>query len=97
MGSDGVTEFHASVEVNVEFFALALEGDIDAKVHVVANGHVKVHVSADELVLIVEVFGVEHVNGQHVLGFGDDVDIKSGGFAAKGRLRPVCHDDGVGK
>ena len=95
--SDGVAEVHAGVKVDVEFLAVALKGDVNAEVHVVAHGHVKVHVGANELGLVVEVLGVEHVHGQHVLGFGDDVDVKSGGFAAEGRLRPVGHDDGVGQ
>ena len=97
MRSNGVAEVHAGVEVNIEFLAVTLEGDVDAEVHVVANGHVNVHVCADELVLVVEVFGVKHVNGQDVLCFGDDIDVKAGGLAAEGRLRPVGHDDGVGQ
>ena len=49
------------------------------------------------MVLVVEVLGVEHVHGQHVLGFGDDVDVKARRFATEGGLRPVGHDDGVGQ
>ncbi len=95
--SDGVAEVHAGVKIDVEFFAVAFQSDVDAEVHVVAHRHIKVHVGANELVLVVEVLGVEHVHGQHVLGFGDDVDVKARRFATEGGLRPVGHDDGVGQ
>ena len=47
--------------------------------------------------MVIEVLGVEHVNGQDVFCFSDDVNIKASRFAAKGGFRPVRHDDCVGK
>ena len=97
LGSNGITEFNARVEIDGQFFSTTLDHDVDGEVHVVADHHVNVHVGAHQLIVAGEVLRVENVNRQHVFGLGDDVDVKSSGVATKGGLGPIGHDNGVGE
>ena len=51
-----------------------------------ADHHVDVHVGANEVVVIVEVFSVENVNGDHVFGLDEDIGVEGSGVVAEGRF-----------